>query len=486
MVIAALGGEGGGVLTNWLIAVAERSGWWCQSTSLAGVAQRTGATIYYIEFMRRKEGEDPPVMSLFPAQGDIDVAVASEIAEAGRMISRGFISPDKSVLIASDHRVYGITEKSAAGDGSIDRELILEMGERYARAFVHFDMSEIVQRHGTVISGALLGAIAGSGALPFEADCFRSLLSAGGSAEANLAAFDESYRRAKSGGVGEYVPEVVSPFALPAVSSSLGARWLPRLAELPQALHEMAYHSVNRLIDYQDEAYAEDWWIRLLDVVDRDPDQENYSFSHEVGRHLALWMTFEDIPRVAQLKVRPEREAMIRSEVKATSDQPITLAEFFHPRIEEVAALLPRKWGEALLNSDIARRWSTRLLGPRVLRTDRISMQLIFRCLAALRRFRRSTLGYAHERHMIDRWYGATLAAKGYDRSMAIAALGGLVKGYGETRHRTTSRLMHILDYLERSPDSDACTITSLYTAAMNPDAAFDPSVVLLHSRELA
>ena len=57
MVIAALGGEGGGVLTNWLIAAAEHSGWWCQSTSLAGVAQRTGATIYYLEFMRRKEGE---------------------------------------------------------------------------------------------------------------------------------------------------------------------------------------------------------------------------------------------------------------------------------------------------------------------------------------------------------------------------------------------------------------------------------------------
>jgi len=51
MVIAALGGEGGGVLTNWLISAAERSGWWCQSTSLAGVAQRTGATIYYLEFM---------------------------------------------------------------------------------------------------------------------------------------------------------------------------------------------------------------------------------------------------------------------------------------------------------------------------------------------------------------------------------------------------------------------------------------------------
>jgi indolepyruvate ferredoxin oxidoreductase beta subunit len=486
VVIAALGGEGGGVLTNWLIAAAERSGWWCQSTSLAGVAQRTGATIYYLEFMRRKEDESPPVMSLFPAQGDIDLAVASEIAEAGRMISRGFISPDKSVLIASDHRVYGITEKSAAGDGSVDRELILEMGERYAQAFVHFDMSEIVQRHGTVISGALLGAIAGSGALPFEADCFRSLLSEGGSAGANLAAFDESYRRAASGGVGEYVPEGAAPFTLPAVSSPLGARWLPRIAGLPLVLHEMAYHSVNRLIDYQDEAYAEEWWARLLAAIDRDADRERYSFSLEVGRHLALWMTFEDIPRVAQLKIRPDREAMIRSEVKAAPDQPMTLAEFFHPRIEEVAALLPKKWGESLLKSDIARRWGTRLLGPRTLRTDRVSMQLIFRCLASLRRFRRSTLGYAHERHMIDRWYEAALTAQGQDRSMAVAALGGIVKGYGETRHRTTSRLMQILDYLERSPDSDSCTIASFHMAAMNPDAAFDPSAVLRPSPEPA
>ncbi|MEL0038170.1 MAG: 2-oxoacid:acceptor oxidoreductase family protein, partial [Halieaceae bacterium] len=83
LLIAALGGEGGGVLTNWLIEIADRSGWHCQSTSLAGVAQRTGATIYYLEFMERMAGKSQPVMSLFPAQGDIDVALTSEIAEAG-------------------------------------------------------------------------------------------------------------------------------------------------------------------------------------------------------------------------------------------------------------------------------------------------------------------------------------------------------------------------------------------------------------------
>ena len=478
MVIAALGGEGGGVLTSWLIEAAEQSGWWCQSTSLAGVAQRTGATIYYLEFMPRQNGMPPPVMSLFPAQGDIDIAVASEIAEAGRMISRGFISPDKSVLIASDHRVFGITEKSATGDGSVDRDLILEMGERYARDFVHFDMSEIVQRHGTVISSALLGAIAGSGALPFEQSCFRGLLSERGGAVANLAAFDESYKRAASGGVAQYVPATVAPFTLPAATNALGARWLPRIAELPAVLQEMAYHSVNRLIDYQDEAYAEEWLTRVVALIDRDLDRESYSLAQEAGRHLALWMAYEDIPRVAQLKVRPDREAMIRSEVKATVDQPVAVAEFFHPRVEEVAALLPVSWGSALLRSETAKRALNRLLGPRTLRTDRISTQIMLRCLAILRNFRRHTFGYVHERHMIDRWYDAVLSSKEHDLALSIAALGGMVKGYGETRYRTTSRLMQILDYLERSTDSDASIVTSLRLAAMVPDSIFEPDRV--------
>ena len=474
MVIAALGGEGGGVLTNWLIAAAEQSGWWCQSTSLAGVAQRTGATIYYLEFMPREGDQRAPVMSLFPAQGDIDIAVASEIAEAGRMISRGFISPEKSALIASDHRVFGITEKSATGDGSVDRDLILEMGRRYARTFIHFDMSEIVQRHGTVISAALLGAIAGSGALPFSLDCFRDLISEGSGAQANLAAFDESFQRAQEGGVGEYVPAAQASFVLPTATTSVGERWLPRLAELPHPLQEMAYHSVNRLIDYQDEAYAEQWLARLLALIDRDEDRSDYSLSHEAGRHLALWMAYEDIPRVAQLKVRPDREDQIRSEVKADVAQPMTVAEFFHPRVEEVAALLPRRLGAALLKSETIRRLLGRVLGPRTLRTDLISMQLVFRGLSGLRRFRRSTLGYAHEHEMIERWLEKVLTSGDQAQSRAIAKLGGMVKGYGDTRYRTTSRLMTILDYLDTAPDADAGSIAALHAAAMAPDSSFE------------
>ena len=97
IILAALGGEGGGVFTSWLAEAAALNGWQSQSTSLAGVAQRTGATIYYLELFPKRIGDDrKPVMSLFPAQGDIDLAITSEIAEAGRMLQRGFINPKKN------------------------------------------------------------------------------------------------------------------------------------------------------------------------------------------------------------------------------------------------------------------------------------------------------------------------------------------------------------------------------------------------------
>jgi indolepyruvate ferredoxin oxidoreductase beta subunit len=53
LMIAALGGQGGGVVADWLIDVARRERHLVQATSVPGVAQRTGATFYYLEFFRR-------------------------------------------------------------------------------------------------------------------------------------------------------------------------------------------------------------------------------------------------------------------------------------------------------------------------------------------------------------------------------------------------------------------------------------------------
>jgi indolepyruvate ferredoxin oxidoreductase, beta subunit len=93
--ILAMGGEGGGVLADWIVALGEANGHIAQTTSVAGVAQRTGATIYYIELFPRATAEAEgamPVLALIPTPGDVDVLIASELMEAGRALQRGLVT----------------------------------------------------------------------------------------------------------------------------------------------------------------------------------------------------------------------------------------------------------------------------------------------------------------------------------------------------------------------------------------------------------
>src|SRR5271168_4388562 len=166
LTIAALGGQGGGVLANWLIGIAESEGYLAQTTSVPGVAQRTGATIYYLEFFPQaaaeRAGRDP-IMALMPVSGGVDCVLASELAEAGRAIQRGLVTPDRTTLISSTHRTYAIGEKSAMGQGAVDTEQLTDLVRSQAKRLVLFDMEETAERHQSVISSVLLGALCGSG-----------------------------------------------------------------------------------------------------------------------------------------------------------------------------------------------------------------------------------------------------------------------------------------------------------------------------------
>ena len=51
--ILAMGGEGGGVLADWIVDLAENSGYLAQTTSVPGMAQRTGSTITLNFFPKR-------------------------------------------------------------------------------------------------------------------------------------------------------------------------------------------------------------------------------------------------------------------------------------------------------------------------------------------------------------------------------------------------------------------------------------------------
>ena len=204
LTIAALGGQGGGVLTDWLIAIAEANDYIVQSTSVPGVAQRTGATIYYLEFYPRGEAErhgGEPVMALMPVAGDVDCVVASELAEAGRAIARGLVSPERTTLICSTHRSYAIGEKSALGRGITDRRELLELVRSQGRRSILFDMEQTAERNHSLISAVLLGAISGAGVLPFAKESFVAAVTRSGLAVArNLAAFEDAHQQAASGG----------------------------------------------------------------------------------------------------------------------------------------------------------------------------------------------------------------------------------------------------------------------------------------------
>ncbi|TNF59860.1 MAG: hypothetical protein EP307_09585, partial [Rhodobacteraceae bacterium] len=166
LAVMAVGGQGGGVLTGWIEDLARSQGYACQATSVAGVAQRTGATIYYIEMMPAA-GDAQPVFALAPSAGDVDVLIAAEMMEVGRAVMRGFVTPDRTTLIGSTHRALAVSEKTLPGDGIAKAEEVRAAAEIAAQRLILADMDQLAVEKGSVISASLFGALAGSGALPF-------------------------------------------------------------------------------------------------------------------------------------------------------------------------------------------------------------------------------------------------------------------------------------------------------------------------------
>ena len=123
LLICALGGEGGGVLTEWLIDIARHAGYAAQSTSIPGVAQRTGATTYYVEVFPvpfSQLGGRRPVFSLNPVPGALDAMVSSELLETTRQIGNGMSTPQRTLVITSSSRTLTTMERMQLADGRAD------------------------------------------------------------------------------------------------------------------------------------------------------------------------------------------------------------------------------------------------------------------------------------------------------------------------------------------------------------------------------
>ncbi len=439
--ILAMGGEGGGVLADWIVDLGEHNGYLAQTTSVPGVAQRTGATIYYVELFPQAQAEADgaaPVLALMPLPGDVDIVLASELMEAGRAVQRGLVTPDRTTLIASTHRVYAIAEKSAPADGRVDSQELVAHALGAAQRFVRFDMAEAAERAGSVISAVLFGALAGTGCLPFTREQFEATITRGGvGVKASLRAFEGALAQVQTGdapALKAEPPAAAQPTSSHPAIQPLLARW----ATYPEATQPLLLEGLRRLVDYQDPAYAA-LYLDRLDALRAAPGGNDPQLLTALARHLALWMSYEDTVRVADLKTRGSRFERVRAEVKAEADQPLTIAEYMHPRLQEIAETLPAGLGRWLLGAGWPRRLVAGLTQQgRVVRTSGLRGFLMLRTVAGLKRWRRGSLRYALENARIEAWLARVQAAAAQDTALAIelTECQRLVRGYGDTFER--------------------------------------------------
>jgi len=462
--VMAMGGQGGGVVVDWIVALAERQGWLVQATSVPGVAQRTGATVYYVEIIEADGSGRRPVLSLMPVPGEVDIVIGAELMEAGRAMQRGLVSPDRTTLIASSHRAYAVSEKVVPGNGAGDPAKVYEAARATSKQFIAFDLAAIAEESESVISAALFGALAGSGALPFPREAYESAIrDAGLGVEASLRAFGRAHDAAAA--------ELRAPTPAPPPLGGAALKRFPTLqpighagfdalverarSQFPAQAHGMIAAGLSRVVDFQDVAYGGEYLDRLRPFAAIDD-----SVLVAAAKQIARAMAYDDVIRVADLKTRGSRFARVRSEVAARPDQIVYATEFMHPRMEEVCGTLPEGLGRWIEASPRLMATLRRLVdrGRRV-NTGTIRWFLVLYALAGARRFRRGTLRHQRETAHLQAWLDQALAAARSDSALGVELLEArrLIKGYSDTHDRGEgrfSRLMATARRLEGRPDA--------------------------------
>lgn len=454
LAILAMGGQGGGVLADWIVGMAEAQGWTAQSTSVPGVAQRTGATIYYIEMVKAPEGAQP-ILALMPTPGDVDVVLAAEFMEAGRSILRGLVTPDRTTLIASTHRSYAVAEKQKPGDGAADPQAVVAAAGVAAKRVIASNLETLAARHGSMISAALFGSLAGAGVLPFPREAFEDAVRSGGKGvAASLAVFAAAFERAQSPDAAE--PEAAGPAKAdplaPIGHPAFDALTARLQADLPESAWPLAAAGLRKVVDFQDIAYGEAYLDRLRTLLAADiaagGQAHGHAFTTACAKYLAVAMAYDDVIRVADLKTRGSRRTRVEREVGVKTDEILYTTEFMHPRMQEVIATMPARMGRWLeARPALVGRLDRIVDRGRRVRTGTIRWYLALYLVAGLKRTRLKTLRHERETAHIDQWLGKALEVlpRNYPLAVEIVGCRRLVKGYSDTHARGEAKFDKVL-----------------------------------------
>jgi indolepyruvate ferredoxin oxidoreductase, beta subunit len=456
ILIAALGGQGGGVLTDWIVAAAEHAGLFAQATSIPGVAQRTGATTYYLEVhpVPTAPGAPRPVFSLYPTPGDVDVIIASEFLEAGRTLELDYASPERTTLVASTHRLFAIGERTVLGDGVFPAERLREAARALTRRAVTFDALEAARAAGSEVNAVLLGAFAATGVLPLPDSAFEAAIREGVAVERNLAGFKAGREIAAldtglDGARPASRPWVETRAERAAALGKRGADFLALCAraeaEFAPVLHPTVGEALARLVDYQDPRYAERVLALVREIRAVDPDTR---LTERFARRLAVWATYEDAIRVGDLKTRRARFERIRAEQGAPAGATVVVTDYLKPDLDEIYGILPAVIGRPIARW-AERRWpEERPTIAQHVRTTTVLGFLRVWLLGRLRFLRPRSLRAEREWALIERWRRAVLDCAALDTELAIevAETAGIVRGYGEVRRRLSAAFVRLLN----------------------------------------
>jgi indolepyruvate ferredoxin oxidoreductase beta subunit len=344
------------------------------------------------------------------------------------------------------------------GDGRLDDAALVATLQRHAKSAELLDMAALAREAGCAISAVLFGCIAASGLLPFPREAFEATIRAGGrGVEPSLRGFALAF---------EHIAQRREQQAL--VDAALQPPDLRALAR-------------QRLLDYQDADYVKLYDERLARV--EAAEGHCGPVTAEMTRWLALWMAFDDIVRVAALKLAASRRARVRREVAARDDEIVKTFEHFKPGVPEIAGLLPAGLARRALAWDAQRvaaggePWSL----PLRIGTHTVIGVLMLRVVAGLKGQRRRGSRYALEQALIERWLSAVERGSREHAGLGleIARCGRLIKGYGSTNERGKEKLLHVIDQLAFSAgpaEQRAAAVRATREAALADDGgrAFD------------
>ncbi len=469
ILIPAVGGQGGGVLTEWFVQAFFLEGFEVQGIGLPGLSQRGGSTVYYLEAHPKINSDEKQIIfSQYPVPGDVDVILAQEFLELGRVLEQGYGS-DKTTIVTSTHRIYSTLEKMPISSGIFSDENLRKLAINFSSKFIGFNALDIAKENGMDelgVNAILFGALGASDTLPIsEATYLKAIEQAGVAVGSNIKAFRIGWDLIKS---GKYTEQKAKPQQkweefikerVEKLDAGSGQEYIKLISEIesqyPPRLWEILAEALFRLIDYQDVWYTKKYLRELQRIYDIDREMKGgFKLTELFAKNLALWMSYEDGIRVADLKIRPERFKRIKEEMRLRDDQMFRVTDYLKPDAEEVYGLLPN-----LLVAPIVRFTETDLfrsfwpeskkltVGQKPITTSFSGFLRLW--LVTKLKFMRPYSYRYHKEHSLIKKYKSNVekfARLNYELGCLVAKSAEMIKGYGGVRRRSMDAFKRFLD----------------------------------------